>query len=37
MGLAWAVTDVLTSSNFAIAPIAALGGYVVVESLRSKF
>jgi hypothetical protein len=37
MGLAWAVADIFTATNFAIALIAALVGYVVVESLRSKF
>ena len=36
-GLAWAVGDVLTPANFAIAVIAALIGYVVFEFLRSKF
>ena len=37
MGLAWAVADIFTARNFAIVLIAALLGYVVVESLRSKF
>jgi hypothetical protein len=37
MGLSWAVVDVFTASNFVIAIIAALVGYVVVESLRRKF
>ncbi len=37
MGLAWAVSDILTPSNFAIAISAALIGYVVVEFLRHKF
>jgi hypothetical protein len=32
----WAVEDVFTSANFAIAVIAALIGYVVVEFLRRK-
>jgi hypothetical protein len=36
-GLAWAIADVLTPANFAIAIAAALIGYVVVEFLRSKF
>ena len=36
MGLAWAISDILTFANFAIAIIAALIGYVVVEFLRSK-
>jgi hypothetical protein len=35
-GLAWAVEDVFTSANLAIAVIAALIGYVVVEFLRKK-
>ena len=35
-GLAWAVQDVFTSANFAIAVIAALIGYVLVEFLREK-
>jgi hypothetical protein len=37
MGLAWAVADILTPGNFAIAITAALIGYVVVEFLRRKF
>jgi hypothetical protein len=37
MGLAWAVEDILTPANFAIAITAALIGYVVFEFLRSKF
>ncbi len=36
-GLAWAIGDVLTSSNFEIAMIAALIGYVFFEFLRKKF
>ena len=36
MGLAWAVADILTPANFAIAIIAALIGYVVFEFLRKK-
>jgi hypothetical protein len=36
MGLAWAVADILTFANFAIAIVAALIGYVVFEFLRSK-
>jgi hypothetical protein len=36
MGLAWAVSDIVTPPNFAIAIAAALIGYVVVEFLRSK-
>jgi len=34
--LAWAVQDVFTSANFAIAVIAALIGYVLVEFLRER-
>jgi len=36
IGLAWALSDILTFANFAIAIIAALIGYIVVEFLRSK-
>ena len=36
-GLAWALRDVLTVPNFAIALIAALIGYVLFESLRKRF
>lgn len=36
-GIAWAVTDVLTISNFAIAISAALIGYVLFEFLRKRF
>lgn len=35
-GLAWALTDVLTSTNFAIALMAALLGYIVFEFLRNR-
>ena len=35
--LAFAVKDIFTTANFAIALIAALIGYVVFEFLRSKF
>jgi hypothetical protein len=37
MGLAWAISDIMTPASFAIAAAAALVGYVVVEFLRSKF
>jgi hypothetical protein len=37
MGLAWAVADILTPANFAIAITAALVGCIVVEFLRNKF
>jgi len=36
-GLAWAITDVFTFSNFVIAMLAALAGYVVFEFLRKRF
>jgi hypothetical protein len=36
MGLAWAIADILTPANFAIAITAAFIGYIVVESLRKK-
>jgi hypothetical protein len=35
-GLAWALADILTTSNFVIAVVAALIGYVVVEFLRQR-
>ena len=37
MGLAWAIADIVTPTNFAIAITAAVIGYLVFESLRSKF
>ena len=37
MGLAWAITDILTFADFAIAITAALIGYFVVEFLRRRF
>lgn len=37
LGLAWAITDILTPANFTIAIVAALVGYVVFEFLRSRF
>jgi hypothetical protein len=37
MGLAWAIADIFTPANLAIALLAALIGYIVFESLRSKF
>jgi len=36
-GLAWALADVFTSVNFAIATVAALLGYVLFEFLRKRF
>lgn len=35
-GLLWALSDILTPENFAIAMIAALIGYLVVEYLRRR-
>jgi hypothetical protein len=35
-GLAWAIGDVLTTANFAIATVAAFIGYVFFEFLRKK-
>ncbi len=35
-GLAWALGDIFTAANFMIALIAALIGYVLVETLRQK-
>ena len=34
--LLWAISDVFTSTNFLIAVIAALIGYVLVEFLRKR-
>jgi hypothetical protein len=36
-GLAWAIGDVFTTSNFEIAIIAAIIGYILFEFLRKKF
>ena len=36
-GLAWAIGDVFTAANFAIAMIAALIGYILFEFLRKRF
>jgi hypothetical protein len=36
MGLAWAIEDIVTPENFAIAILAALVGYILFESLRRK-
>ena len=35
-GVVWAIEDVFTAANFAIAVIAALIGYIVVEILRKR-
>jgi len=37
MGFGWALGEVFTTANFAIAMIAALIGYVLVEFLRKRF
>jgi hypothetical protein len=36
-GLVWAIRDVLTLANFAIAMAAALVGYILFEFLRKRF
>lgn len=36
-GIAWAIRDVFTATNFAIAVAAALIGYMLFEFLRKKF
>jgi len=36
-GLAWAIGDVFTAANFAVAAIAALVGYSLLEFLRDRF
>jgi hypothetical protein len=36
-GVAWAVADIFTAPNFAIALTAGIVGYVVFEHLRKKF
>jgi hypothetical protein len=36
-GLWWAVHDIITESNFAIALATALIGYLVLEFLRKRF
>ena len=36
-GLAWAIGDVFTAANFAIAMIAGLIGYILFEFLRKRF
>jgi hypothetical protein len=37
MGLGWAIADILTRANFAIAITAACIGYIVFEFLRRRF
>jgi len=36
-GVGWAIGDVFTAANFAIAMMAALIGYVLFEFLRKRF
>ena len=36
-GLSWALLDIFTMSNFEIAAVAAVIGYILVEFLRTKF
>jgi hypothetical protein len=36
-GLAWALGDIFTTANFAIAAVAALIGYILFEFLRNRF
>jgi len=36
MGFAWALGEVFTTANFAIAMTAAIIGYILVEFLRKK-
>ncbi len=36
-GLFWALSDIFTRSNFEIAAVAAIIGYILVEFLRAKF
>jgi hypothetical protein len=36
-GFVWAIGDIFTAANFAIAITAAFIGYVLVEFLRKKF
>lgn len=35
-GLAWALADIFTISNFTIAIVAAVIGYILVEFLRTR-
>jgi len=36
-GLLWALSDVFTASNLAIAAVGAAVGYILIEFLRRKF
>ena len=35
-GIIWALSDIFTTSNLAIAAVGAVLGYIVIELLRSK-
>ncbi len=35
-GLVWALSDIFTTSNFTIAIVAAVIGYILVEFLRTR-
>jgi len=35
-GIAWAIRDIFTSTNFAIATVAAIIGYILVAFLRRR-
>jgi hypothetical protein len=36
-GLRWAISDIFTTSNFEVACIAAIIGYILFEFLRTRF
>jgi hypothetical protein len=36
-GIAWAIGDIFTAANFAVATIAAIIGYILFEFLRKRF
>jgi hypothetical protein len=36
-GLAWALRDIFTTTNFEIATVAGFVGYILFEFLRNKF
>jgi hypothetical protein len=36
-GLSWALSDIFTSSNLEIGIVAGVVGYIVFESLRTRF
>lgn len=36
-GFLWAISDIFTISNFEIAAVASVIGYILVEFLRTKF